>query len=620
MSKRYGSKWLAVALVFVMFLSLLGCAGAGNTGNSEGEDNPSDITFKAGTYKAVVDGKNGPIEVEVTFSEHKIESVNVVDNETEGVSDASVKQIPAAIVQHQSLKIDAIAGATVTSEAILAAVADCVKQAGVDPELLNIEVSKEVSTDVESINTDVVVIGGGAAGIAASLRADELGLNTILLEKMSYIGGAISISGGNQVVTLSKLQQEAGVTDDSADSMVKDFMENGANKNVPELLTLFAEHVGETTDWLNQYVGIQYDMEGGLHKLAEYKHNRELAYEGGGPGFAKQARDKVKASGVDLYLETRAEKLITDDNGAVTGVVAKDNTGKTYNITAKAVIMATGGYGNNKDLLSEEMKAALYYGPTSSTGDGIVMSTAEGIDAATRLMEYGKRYPNGVEVSEGIAKSTIAGNIIAFSKSAILVSTEGNRVVNEKSSNRSILEVELAQEQQMLYLLMDQSTFDVFKVSLGEAGISESDIETWLANNGSTTPYFFRADTVEELASAAGMEPAKLKATIDRYNGFVKAGKDEDFGRPADYMKQEIGEGPYYLVEQKPRFATTMGGLVVNTDFEVMNTGSKVIPGLFAAGEVVGGVMGDDSPSGANNAWALTSGKLSAEAVSSKLK
>lgn len=611
-------KRLLVFLLFTLVLSLVGCAG---TNNGQKDESTGDITFKAGTYTASSDGKNGPIEVDVTFSDHKIESVKVVNfNETEGVSDASVENIPAEIVKNQSLKIDAISGATVTSDAILAAVADCVKQAGADPETLNAEVIKEVSTEVAELTTDVVVIGGGASGISASLRADELGMKTILLEKMSYIGGAISVSGGNQVVTLSNLQKEAGVTNDSVDSMVKDFLANGNDKNVTELLTLFAENIGVTTDWLNQYVGIQYDMDGGLHKLAEYTHDRELAYEGNGSGFAKQARKKVEESGVELYLETRAEKLITDESGAVVGVIAKDNKGKTYNITSKAVILATGGYGNNKELLSEEMQTALYYGPTSSTGDGVVMATAEGIDAATRLMEYGKRYPNGVEVSEGIAKSTIAGNIAAFNKSAILINADGERVVNEKSSNRNILEVELAQENQMLYLLMDQETFDVFKPSVGEAGISETDIEGWLKNNGSTTPYFFQADTVEELTTAAGIDPATLQATINRYNGFVQTGKDTDFGRSADYLKEEIGAGPYYLVEQKPRFATTMGGLVVNTSFEVMNTSDKVISGLYAAGEVVGGVMGDDSPSGANNAWALTAGKLSAEAVANTLK
>ncbi|WP_019908755.1 FAD-dependent oxidoreductase [Paenibacillus sp. HW567] len=622
MSENSVKKLFSIFLMLVMVLQLAGCSGTTKEkANEKASGNAQAITYKAGTYTGTAEGKNGDVQVEVTFSEHSIDNVKVVNfNETKGVSDASVKQIPAAIVTNQSLKIDAVSGASITSKAILEAVTDCVKQAGVDPLLLNKEVKKEVSTEVEDLTADLVVIGGGAAGMAASLRADELGIKTILLEKMTYIGGAISISGGNQVVGLSKLQKEAGVTDDSAESIEKDFLVNGGNKNVKELLGLFAENVGATTDWLNQYVGIQYDMAGGLHKLAEYSHNRELAYDGGGQGFAKQARQKVEESGIDLHMETRAEKLITDDKGAVTGVVAKDSTGKTYNIKTKAVIMATGGYGNNKDLLSDDLKAALYYGPTSSTGDGIVMATSKGIDAATRLMEYGKRYPNGVEVSEGIAKSTIAGNIVAFKKSAILVNTAGKRVVNEKSSNRNILEVELDQQKKMLYLLMDQATFEVFKPAVAEAGISAGDMESWLKNNGSTTPYFFHADTVEALATVAGMDPATLKNTVNSYNGFVKAGKDTEFGRSAEFMTEAIGAGPYYLVEQKPRFATTMGGLVVNKQFQVLDTSSKVISGLYAAGEVVGGVMGDDSPSGANNAWALTSGKLSADEVATKLK
>jgi fumarate reductase flavoprotein subunit len=167
---------------------------------------------------------------------------------------------------------------------------------------------------------------------------------------------------------------------------------------------------------------------------------------------------------------------------------------------------------------------------------------------------------------------------------------------------------------------MDQATFNEFKPNVSEAGISEDNIKEWLQNNGTKTPYFFHADTVEELAKLAKMEPSILKSTVDSYNGYVKNGKDKEFDRSSEFMKEQIGAGPYYLVEQKPRFATTMGGLVVNTNFEVMNTSKKVISGLFAAGEVVGGVMGDDSPSGANNAWALTSGKLSAEAVVNSLK
>ena len=138
--------------------------------------------------------------------------------------------------------------------------------------------------------------------------------------------------------------------------------------------------------------------------------------------------------------------------------------------------------------------------------------------------------------------------------------------------------------------------------------------------NVSAAPVFILGDTLEEVAGTAGMDPETLKATVETYNGYVQSGNDEEFGRGADFMTMEIGSGPYYLVEQKPRFATTMGGLVINDSLEVQNTSGETVSGLYAAGEVVGGVMGDDSPSGANNGWAVTSGKLAAEKIAEALK
>lgn len=579
-----------------------------------------DALYKAGTYTAVANGNNGEVEVAVTFSDDKIETIEVTkQKETEGLGTTAMDTLSKAIVDAQSLGVDTIAGATNSSNALLNAVKDCVQQAGGDVEaLMNAVINLGAGEEV-TLSSDLVVVGGGAAGMSAALRARELGLNVILLEKMSFMGGAISISGGNQVVFGSKLQNEAGVSDDSVESMVADFMANGANLNVPELLQLYAENVGATTDWLHENQNVEFDMEGGLHVLAEYSHNRELAYAGGGSGFAKTYREQVENSGAEVYLNTRATELIVDESGNVIGVKAEGSDGTHYTINAQSVILATGGYGNNKDLLSEEMQSALYYGPQSSTGDGIIMATAENVGAATRLMEYGKRYPNGIEVSEGIAKSTIAGNIAAFSEGAILINSEGKRVVNEKASNREILTVELAQPEQMLYLLMDASTFETFKSKLATGGIAGTDIETWLAANGSSAPVFVKGDSLSELAKVIGMDAAVLENTVSTYNGYVAAGNDEEFNRPAQYMTQPLADGPYYLVEQKPRFATTMGGLVINPSLEVLNAEGNAISGLYAAGEVAGGVMGDDSPSGANNGWALTSGKLPAEAVAEQL-
>ena len=571
--------------------------------------------FTPGTYTGVGAGKNGDITVEVTFSADKIERITVVSHsETPSLSDAAIANIPTQIVEAQSLGVDAVSGATYTSNGIVEAVADAVKQAGGDVEALkNVQVAAGEHVE-EELTTDVVVVGGGGAGMSAAVRLAELGQQVILFEKASFLGGAISVSGGNQVIMGSQLQADNGVEDDSVESMVADFEANGAGKNNKEILTLFAENVGATTDWLVASCGIEFDA--GLHQLGEYSHNRELAYTGGGAGFAERMRKAVERSGATVYLSTKVESLLVED-GAVVGVKAVSTDGtKEYTVHAANVVLATGGYGNNKDMLTDEMKSALYYGPSTSTGDGIRM--AEAVNAQTANMEYGKRYPNGIEVDTGIAKSTIAGNIVGWTMSAILVNADGNRVVNEKASNRTILEEELQQPGGMLYLLLDSETFEVWKTKLAPAGISEGDIEKYLAANGTTTPVFAHGETLEEAAAAAGVNAEDLAATVEKYNSFVEKGEDADFGRNASYLTMKIGAGPYYLIEQKPRFATTMGGLVVNTNMQVLNQEGSAISGLYAAGETCGQVMGDDSPSGANNAWAITSGKLAADAIAAK--
>ncbi|HEL1640573.1 TPA: FAD-binding protein [Streptococcus suis] len=579
-----------------------------------------DLDFTPGQYHVTAHGHNSELPMVVTFDEHKITAIEIdSQGESEGLSDLVFERMPKQIIEFQTLNVDAVSGASSTSQGVIDGVAEAALQASgqdaVDVLKARQKPVIERSTTVLEEEVDVVVVGGGAAGIAASLRADELGLSVTLVEKLSFIGGAISVSGGNQVVTGSRLQHEAGVTDDTAQLMAEDFLKNGNNKNVMELLELLAENVGQATDWVHDYIGVQYDMEGGLHVLAEYRKNRELAYAHGGHGFSASVRAKMAASNVNLLLQTKAEKLLTDGQGNVTGLVAIEENGTTHRITSKAVILTTGGYGNNKAMLSDELKDVLFYGTRSSMGEGVQMAQAPEVDAATLMMDLGKIYPNGVEVAPGVAKSTIGGNIAILRENGLLVSTNGQRVVNERASNHDILDVLMEQETKVLYLLMDQHHFSIFRKEIAEGGISEKEVNEWLENNGSKTPYLFHADNLEDLADLAGMDRQALAETVARYNGFVAQGKDEDFNRQIEFLQVPVGQGPYYLIEQKPRFATTMGGLVVNDRLEVQNKAGQTISGLYAAGEVVGGVMGTDSPSGANNAWALTSGKLAAEQV-----
>lgn len=568
-----------------------------------------------GTYEASAEGHNGAVHVSVTVSEDKIENVEVKDNsETRGLSDPAIQLIPTQIVEYQTLSTDVVSGATYTTVAIREAVKDCIIQAGGNPDAYNAKIPNDEKGQKEELSSDVIVVGGGAAGMAATIRLEEAGKSVILVEKTSSLGGTIPVSGGNQVVQGSKVQKEAGVTNDSVKSMEEDFLENGDQLNDAELLGIYAKNVGAATDWLSDDVGVRYNMEGGLHQLAEYAIDRELAYDEGGIGAAETLNDKVHATDANVLLNTVAKHLIVE-NGKVTGVEAESQKGKKYTLKADAVILATGGYGNNNDLLPASARNGLFYGLDSSNGEGLVMAV-EDANAGTTHMEYIKEYPNGVETSKKHAKSTIAGNITAFSKAAILVNQKGERVVNEKASNHDILNALKKQSGETLYLVMDEATFNEWKTKLAAAGLSEDMIDAYVANNGKSEPVFTMGSTIKEAAEAAGIDGNALTKTIEKFNTYVEDGEDKAFHRAKEYLTSTFAEGNIYIVEQKARYATTMGGLDVDGNLQVVDTNGKVIDGLYAAGEIIGGVMGDDSPSGANNGWALTSGKYVADYLS----
>lgn len=568
-----------------------------------------------GTYEASAEGHNGAVHVSVTVSEDKIENVEVKDNsETRGLSDPAIQLIPSQIVAYQTLSTDVVSGATYTTVAIREAVKNCIIQAGGNPDAYNTKIPNDEKGQEEELSSDVIVVGGGAAGMAATIRLEEAGKSVILIEKTSSLGGTIRVSGGNQVVQGSKVQKEAGVTNDSVKSMEEDFLENGDQLNDAELLGIYAKNVGAATDWLSDDVGVRYNMEGGLHQLAEYAIDRELAYDGGGAGAAQTLCDKVNATDANVLLHTTAKHLIVK-NGKVTGVEAESQKGKKYTLKADAVILATGGYGNNNDLLPASARNGLFYGLDSSNGEGLVMAV-EDANAGTTHMEYIKEYPNGVETSKKHAKSTIAGNITAFSKAAILVNQKGERVVNEKASNHDILNALKKQSGETLYLVMDEATFNEWKTKLAAAGLSEDMIDAYVANNGKSKPVFTMGATIKEAAEAAGIDGNVLTKTIEKFNTYVEDGEDKAFHRAKEYLTSTFAEGNIYIVEQKARYATTMGGLDVDGNLQVVDTNGKAIDGLYAAGEIIGGVMGDDSPSGANNGWALTSGKYVADYLS----
>lgn len=568
-------------------------------------------SFNPGNYSASAVGMKGPVTVHVTFTADKIEKISVDPNnkETVGIGSVAIEKLPAQIISAQSTNIQGVSGASMTSRAILQAVSECIKQAGVDPSTLK---AKKVDQHAvkETLSADIVIIGGGVAGMSAAVNAADHGAKVIIIEKMPFTGGASAICGGQYAIQGSKLQKQKGVENDPPQALVYDLIGNGHNYNNLSSLKTLAEQSPRAADWAIDRFKLHF-IDQKLQYRAEFQFDRSLYLKNGCGPMAESLRQAVKADGIKVLTDTRANKLVVK-NGRVIGVQAHGKNGTSYLIKGNAVLLATGGYGANKDMLVEPLKSALYYGPVSSTGDGHKM--AEEIGVPLELMQFGKRYPNGVEAAPGRAASVIQGNYRAWLKSGILVNANGKRVVNEKASNNNIMRVLEKQPRGMLFLVMDESTFTAFKAGVHTLGITDEQISKWLKANGSTPPIFAHGKTLKEAAEHAKINAEELAKTIDQYNEYVKAGKDAEFGRPAAFMKETIKkEGPYYIVEQQPRFATTMGSVKVNEALEVLGKDGKPIPGLYAAGEIANAVHGDDSSPGMNISWGFTSGKVSSE-------
>ena len=568
--------------------------------------------YNAGTYTAVAKGNGGDVPVTVTFSSDAIQKIEVGQNkETPGIGSVAIETLPKTIVDKQSLGVNGVSGASITSKAILAAVAACVKQAGGNVEALSKVQKNQAAAPAQTLNADIAIVGAGAAGQTATIRASELGKKVVLLEKMPFAGGAAAVNGGTVVIQGSKIQKDAGVKDDSPAIMTEDYIKNGHNLNDRRMLALYVNNVGPMVDWATTYAGMKLNTKAGFTNEAEHSKPRVMRWIDGAQGATRYFKAAVAKSGTKLLLGTPAKELIVKD-GKVVGVKAQGSDGTVYTINAPAVILTTGGFGANKGMLSGNLKNALYYGVKSSNGEGHQMAMK--IGAKTQMMDLGKIYPNGMEVAPGIAKSTIWSNKAAFEDNAgIMVNKAGKRVISELDTNHNIKNEEVKQGGK-LFILMDEPSYQAFLTKLSITGISKADMDKWLAQDGKGYPIVVKADTIEAVANKAGVNGAELAKTVAKYNGYVKAGKDAEFNRPAKFMKKQVAAvGPYYIVEQQPRFATTMGGVVTNDKLNVVDKNNKPIPGLFAAGELVGGAMGDDSPPGGNMAWAMTSGKLAAE-------
>ena len=574
--KRLVAGFLAVLMV------LVGCVAAGAEG------------MTPGTYTAEAEGFHGTIKLEVTVDAEAITGIEVVEHsETAGIGEAALPVLVESVLEHQTTGVDSVAGATVTSEAFKAALTDALTQAGADMDKMSQPVEAD-ELEAVTMEADVVVVGAGAAGLSAGLKAAQDGKNVIILEKMGVIGGASAMAGSGTMATGSTWQKEDGY-EDSPEQLVEDMMENGHNKNDRATVELFANTIGGAFDWLVDENGaaVPYQRSG--------EPTRTYSGVGRGAGVCQSLCDKFLGEGGTLLLNTPATALIIND-GAVTGVMA-EGEGKAYTINAKAVVLASGGYGANDELVPDEYKAFVYAGPAGAEGDAIAM--VEPLDADLINMDLINTQPNSMILPSGLGQYCNPGVSRAYAAGGFMVNQDGERFFNEQANAWDLMQAMKANDAQ--YLIMDQAAFDGFNAGMtGSKIYTMEDVETWLADDYEGQPVMKTAATLEELADKLGIPADALSASAQAFNEAAASGSADEFGRTPAAAQSE--EGPYYALEMHIRYYASLGGLHINDGMQVLNTQQEAIPGLYAAGEVVGGLEGDVYMGGTLFGWAIASG------------
>ena len=575
--------------------------------------------YTAGTYTAEAAGNNGPVKVSVTVSEDAITAVEVTEHaETPGLSDPAINDIPAAIVEHQSLAVDTISGATNTSNAILTAVAEAITLAGGDAEALKaVKVETAPVEDTEA-TYDVVVVGGGGAGLTAAITAAQNGASVVLIEKGGALGGNTLIAGQgfnaadperqNAMEMDSALVEtlKGYLTLDPADfgafgdtlvtvqGQIEEYLASGKTTlfDSPELhmlhcymggtrtgldgtvispdlalVDVFAHNALDGLKWVESIGGSWNDTTSTILG-AMWPRSHGLASGNIIPTLEKAARD----NGVEILLNT-AGKELTTENGKVSGVIAKQGEATVTLHANKSVILATGGFAANAAMvaqynnywpgLSDTMAST---NSANLTGDGIVMAQAIGADVTG--MGFAQLMPS----SHPVDGSLFTG-VWGSAETQLFVNKQGKRFVNEYAERDVLSKAALEQEDALFYIIADKEIVDQYADRL----------ETL-----ESTGCIYLADTLEELAEKMGVPADALAETVETYNEYTLAKHDPDFGK--ELFGNPIDEAPFCATPRSPALHHTMGGLKINTNTEVLNTEGNVIPGLYAAGEVCGGL------------------------------
>ena len=599
---------LAMAAVIAVSLFGYGC-GAKPASTSSDAGVSGDFT---GTAK----GFGGDVSVTLTLTDGAITGCTAEGkDETQGVGSEAIAKMPGAIAESGSIAVDGVSGATVTSTAIKEAAAAALTAAGLNPDDYKTAVENDASAEDSTVDADVVVVGAGGAGMTAAITAAAEGKSVVILESQSMVGGnSVRATGGmnagktvyqdenefgesagvektlktaaekyadNETITaLAKTVSEqwaayqANPTGyfDSVELMELDTMIGGKGINDPELVETLCANSADAIDWLDEH-GIT------LHNVSSFggasvkRIHRPVNAEGKtvsvGSYMIPLLQENCEKAGVKMMLDTTATEILTDANGAAVGVKATGASGETVTVNAKAVVLASGGFGANLDMVVKykpELKGFMTTNAPGIQGQGIEM--AEAIGAATVDMDQIQIHPTVEANTAALITEGLRGD------GAILINEEGQRFIDEVGTRDVVSAAEIAQTGSYSWLVVDQAMADASSV-----------IQGYIKKG-----YTVTGATYEELGKAMGVDAAAFAETMEKWNGCVEAKNDPDFGRTS--FANPLNTAPYYAVKVTAGVHHTMGGLKINANTEVLNEKGEVIPGLFAAGEVTGGVHG----------------------------
>ena len=599
---------LAMAAVIAVSLFGYGC-GAKPASTSSDAGVSGDFT---GTAK----GFGGDVSVTLTLTDGAITGCTAEGkDETEGVGSQAIAKMPGEIAENGSIAVDGVSGATITSTAIKEAAAAALTAAGLNPDDYKTAVEKDAAAEDSTVDADVVVVGAGGAGMTAAITAAAEGKSVVILESQSMVGGnSVRATGGmnagktvyqdenefgesagvektlktaaekyadNETITaLAKTVSEqwaayqANPTGyfDSVELMELDTMIGGKGINDPELVETLCANSADAIDWLDEH-GIT------LHNVSSFggasvkRIHRPVNAEGKtvsvGSYMIPLLQENCEKAGVKMMLDTTATEILTDANGAAVGVKATGASGETVTVNAKAVVLATGGFGANLDMVVKykpELKGFMTTNAPGIQGQGIEM--AQAIGAATVDMDQIQIHPTVEANTAALITEGLRGD------GAILINEEGQRFIDEVGTRDVVSAAEIAQTGSYSWLVVDQAMADASSV-----------IQGYIKKG-----YTVTGATYEELGKAMGVDAAAFAETMEKWNGYVEAKNDPDFGRTS--FANPLNTAPYYAVKVTAGVHHTMGGLKINANTEVLNEKGEVIPGLFAAGEVTGGVHG----------------------------